>query len=268
MIGVFDSGFGGLSILKKLIHKLPKYSYIYLGDNARTPYGDKTKKQLLHHTKQVIRWFRKQKVPLVIFACNTASAVTLRALQKTEVDGKKYPIRVLGVIRPLVEEIKKENAYIGVIATKATVKSGAITREIRKLHPSAKVKNKATPGLVPLIEKNLHHTKKMQEEIKKNLKTFTRKKLDAFILGSTHYEHIRPEIQKVLGKKVHIINQADIVAEKLKDYLLRHPEIEVLCEKKQKRTFYTTTAKELFWSVGRKMVIMDKKKIHHLAVLP
>lgn len=263
MIGVFDSGFGGLSTLKKIIHKLPKYNYIYLGDNARTPYGDKTPQTLLRYTKQVVRWFRKEKVPLVIFACNTVTAVTLRKLQHTEVDGKKNPIRILGIIRPLVEVAIEQNksSHIGIIATTATIKSGGIDRELRKLSPKIKITKKATPIFVPLIEKGLHKTPEMKAVIQKNMKIFKEKKVDTLILGSTHYEHIRPQIQKALGKKVYIIDQAEIVADKLKEYLKRHPDVEKLCKRGKQRKFFTTTDPETFWRVGKKMISMDKKDV-------
>lgn len=269
MIGVFDSGFGGLSTLKKIIHKLPHYGYIYLGDNARTPYGDKKPKELLHHTQQAVRWFRKQKVPLVVFACNTATAVTLRKLQKTEVDGKKYPIRILGVIRPLAEVAveKYHSKHIGIIATTATIKSGGIDREIKKLSPKTKIIKKAAPLLVPFIEKGLHHTPEMKALLQKNLKLFKTEKVDTLILGCTHYEHIRPEIQKIMGKKVHIIDQAEIVAVKLKDYLRRHPEVEKLCKKSKKREFFTTTTPENFWKIGKKMTPMAWENIHHTSLI-
>lgn len=265
MIGIFDSGFGGLSTFKQVVNILPQYNYIYLGDNARTPYGDKSSEVLLHYTEQVLQWFHQKKVPLVIFACNTASAVTLRKLQQTWIDGKKYPLRVLGVIRPLVEEAVKEshNKHIGIIGTTATIQSGAIDREMRHLVPSIKITSKATPLFVPFIEEGRHHTPEMTVVIQEDLESLKKAKIDTLVLGCTHYEHIRPQIQKAMGKNVHIINQAEIVARKLEDYLKRHPEIEKKCTKGGKREIYTTETAEKFWAVGKKMATLHRKDIHH-----
>lgn len=237
-IGVFDSGLGGLTILKAILAKLPQYDYIYFGDNARVPYGNKSKEIIYRYTKQAIDFLAKKNCSLIIIACNTVSAAALRRIQR-EYLPKKYPnIKILGVIRPTVEEAATNGSHrLGVIGTKATIKSGAFVREIKKLNSKIRVYQLVTPLLVPLIEK----TGKVPDSVlEKYLKPLKNKGIDDLILGCTHYELVQKDIQRIMGKNIKVITEGKIVAKKLEDYLNRHPEIEQKLSKKRKRIYHTT----------------------------
>lgn len=239
-IGVFDSGLGGLTILKSMIKKLPQYHYVYLGDNARVPYGNRSADLIYQFTTQAVDFLVKKNCSLIILACNTSTATSLKRIQQ-EYLPKRYPnTKVLGVIRPTVEEIvNKKYKKIGVIGTKATVNSYAFKKEILKLAPKALVYQKACPLLVPYIEDG-HHNKKILELLLKDYLKNIKNKIDVLILGCTHYEIIKNNIKKIVGKKVKIISEGEKVANSLKKYLINHQEIEKKLIKDGKIELYFT----------------------------
>lgn len=254
-IGVFDSGLGGLTILKKLLKELPQYNYIYLGDNARVPYGNRSPEIIYSFTKQAVDFLMKKNCKLVIIACNTSTSTSLKKIQ-TEYLPKFYPDRkVLGVIKPVVEEIKSQisnnkyqinkkyqilNNKIGVIGTKATVNSEAFVREIKKTLPKAEVFQQACPLLVPYIEDGAKNKKILELILKEYLSDLIKKNIDSLILACTHYELVKKEIQAITGTKIKVISEGSLVAAKLKEYLNNHREIEKKLEKNKKVSYFVT----------------------------
>jgi len=254
LIGVFDSGFGGLEILRYIVKKLPQYSYIYLGDSARAPYGARSQSTVLQFTRQAVDFLFKQGCYLVILACNTASSEALRKIQQ-EYLPKRYPKRrVLGVIIPAVEEavLQTCNNRVGVIATDGTVRSGAFAKEIKKLDSAITVLSKACPLLVPIIEAGEHNSKIADLAVEKYLKSFLKQRVDVLVLGCTHYGLLEKKISNFLGKKVKLIVEGKIVADKLVGYLGRHPEIEKDLVKGGGIKFLTTDLADKFETLGSK----------------
>ena len=249
-IGVFDSGYGGLTVLREIVERLPQYDYIYLGDNARTPYGNRSFNTVYQYTLQSVKWFFEQGCPLVILACNTASAKALRTIQQNDLPGLAPTNRVLGVIRPTAEIIGtlSETNSVGVLATNGTVASNSYPMEIAKFYPDLKVYQESCPLWVPLVESNEHHSHGADYFIKKNLHNIFEKgeKIDVLLLACTHYPLLREKIEEYMPVGVKLISQGAIVAESLEDYLLRHPEIESRCSKKGQRVFFTTDSTEDF----------------------
>lgn len=253
-IGVFDSGFGGLNILRGIIKELPEYNYIYLGDTARAPYGNRSEKVVYDFTKQAVDFLFEKNCEIIILACNTASCDALRKLQR-EYLPKKYPEKkILGVLVPASEEAvrKTKNQRIGVIATEGAVFSRAFSRELLKLQPKTKIFQKACPLLVPLVEAGEHNSKVAKLQIENYLKYFKNKKIDTLILGCTHYGILENIIRKAIGKNVKIISEAKIVPKKLKNYLERHEEIESKLGKNKIRKFYSTDLTDKFKTLGGK----------------
>lgn len=246
-IGVFDSGYGGLTVLKEIIHRLPQYDYLYLGDNARAPYGNRSFATVYEYTLQCVKWFFEQGCPLVILACNTASAKALRTIQQNDLPVGK---RVLGVIRPTSEIIGSysETKSVGVLATNGTVSSGSYPLEIGKFFPEVKVYQEACPMWVPLVENNEHESHGADFFVKKNLQALFHKgeSIDVVLLACTHYPLLRKKIEEYLPVGVKLIAQGEIVAASLADYLQRHPEIETACSRNGQRSFFTTDATEDF----------------------
>jgi glutamate racemase len=249
-IGVFDSGYGGLTVLKEIIKKLPQYDYIYLGDNARAPYGNRSFETVYHYTLQCVQWFFDQGCSLVILACNTASAKALRTIQQKDLPKLAPAKRVLGVIRPTTEIIGNfsETKSVGILATNGTVASNSYPVEIAKFFPGIKVYQEACPLWVPLVENNEHQSHGADFFVKKNLKSIFEKgvAIDVVLLACTHYPLLKEKIQEYLPIGVKLISQGEIVAESLEDYFGRHPEIESACSKKGRRAFYTTDSTEDF----------------------
>jgi len=249
-IGVFDSGYGGLTVLKEIINKLPQYDYIYLGDNARAPYGNRSFDTVYHYTLQCVNWYFRQGCSLVILACNTASAKALRTIQQVDLPGIGPGKRVLGVIRPTTEIIGKysETGSVGILATNGTVTSNSYPVEIAKFFPDLLVYQEACPMWVPLIENNEYQTHGAEFFIKKNLHRLFEKgeRIDVVLLACTHYPIMKDKIEKHLPVAVKLLSQGEIVAESLVDYLSRHKEIEQLCSKNGDRIFYTTDSTEDF----------------------
>ncbi len=251
LIGVFDSGFGGLTIFKEIVKILPKYDYIYLGDTARAPYGDRSQEVILKFTKQAVSFLFRQKCELIILACNTASSKALREIQQKYLP-KYYPNkRVLGVIVPTAEIIATQNIKkVGVIGTKGTISSNVFKKEIEKLSPSAQVFQQQCPLLVPIIETGKQNNKIADIAIKDCLRPLLLKDIDALVLGCTHYELLNTKIKNIINKKIKIITQGRIVAGKLKDYLQRHPEIDRKLGKTSKKVFFTTDLTDRFQVLG------------------
>lgn len=249
-IGVFDSGYGGLTILKSITSLLPEYDYIYLGDNARAPYGTRSFETVYQYTWQAVKRLLDEGCPLVILACNTASAKALRTIQQVNLP-KEYPDRrVLGVIRPTAEVIGHYSPTnsIGIMATKGTVLSDSYKLEIEKFFPETKVYQQACPLFVPLIEQQEHQSPGMEYFLEKySTQLLTQSKdIDTVLLACTHYPLIEKSLKKYFPEKVKILSQGTIVAESLKDYLTRHPEINEILTKNYKRTYYTTDDVEGF----------------------
>jgi glutamate racemase len=249
-IGVFDSGYGGLTVLKEIVKQLPQYDYLYLGDNARAPYGNRSFDTVYHYTLQCVQWFFNQGCSLVILACNTASAKALRTIQQNDLPRMAPHKRVLGVIRPTAEVIGNysETGSVGVLATNGTVASGSYVMETAKFFPNTKVYQQACPMWVPLIEANEHTSKGADYFVKKNVKELfdKGKDIDVLLLGCTHYPLLKEKIEEYLPVGVKLLSQGEIVATSLVDYLQRHPEIETLCTKNTSCHFYTTDSTEDF----------------------
>ena len=243
-IGVFDSGYGGLTVLKEIVKKLPQYDYTYLGDNARSPYGNRSFNTVYHYTLQCVKWFFEQGCPLVILACNTASAKALRTIQQKDLPLMAPGKRVLGVIRPTAEIIGNfsETKNVGILATQGTVVSESYPMEIAKFFPGLNVYQEACPMWVPLIENNEYNGNGADYFIKKNLHNVFEKgpTIDVLLLACTHYPLLREKIEEHLPVVVKLLSQGEIVAKSLAGYLLRHPEIEEQCSKKSQREFFTT----------------------------
>jgi glutamate racemase len=249
-IGVFDSGYGGLTVLREIVNKLPQYDYLYLGDNARSPYGNRSFETVYQYTLQCVQWFFDQGCSLVILACNTASAKALRTIQQNDLPKIAANKRVLGVIRPTTEIIGtySETKHVGILATTGTVTSGSYPIEIKKFYPDITVHQEACPMWVPLVENNEHNSHGADYFVKKNLHNIFEKgeTIDVLLLACTHYPLLREKIEEHLPIGVKLLSQGEIVAESMADYLQRHPEIESLCSKTGGREFYTTDSTEDF----------------------
>lgn len=245
-IGVFDSGYGGLTVLKAITEKLPQYDYIYLGDNARAPYGNRSFETVYHYTLQCVEWFFKQGCSLVILACNTASAKALRTIQQNDLPKIDAAKRVLGVIRPTSEIIGNftKTGNIGVMGTSGTVQSESYLIEIEKFFPNIQVFQEACPMWVPLIENNEHNSPGADYFIEKHIRHLLSRsnEIDTILLACTHYPLLMDKISQVVPAGTRVIAQGAIVADSLVDYLQRHPEIEDKCSKDGKLSFFTTDA--------------------------
>ena len=230
MIGVFDSGYGGLTILSKIRQLLPEYDYLYLGDNARAPYGTRSFDVIYEYTLQAVNYLHEQGCSLIILACNTASAKALRTIQQRDINPEE--LRVLGVIRPTVEVIpeRTKNKHIGVLATPGTVASESYVIELLKQDPTLVVTQQACPMWVPLIESGEHLGEGADYFVEKYLNELLEQDplIDTIILGCTHYPLIQDKIEAYLSqtnRHISVVTQGEIVAHSLADYLHRHPEI-------------------------------------------
>jgi len=249
-IGVFDSGYGGLTVLKEITDTLPGYDYIYLGDNARAPYGNRSFETIYHYTLQCVKWFFKQGCPLVVLACNTASAKALRTLQQNDLPKIDSTKRVLGVIRPTTEIVGQYSTSnkVGILATNGTVQSKSYQIEIEKFYPRLQVYQQACPLWVPLIENGEYENEGADYFIKKYVEELMGKDagIDTILLACTHYPLIQEKIEAQLPKDVKVLSQGKIVANSLKDYLHRHPEIESKITTNTSLNFFTTDSAEDF----------------------
>ncbi len=249
-IGIFDSGYGGLTILEKIRTELPDYDYIYLGDNARTPYGTRSFDVVYKYTLECVTQLFEMGCHLVILACNTASAKALRSIQQNDLPLLDPERRVLGVIRPTVEAIGSltQSKHIGLLATTGTVQSNSYPLEINKLFKDITVTSEACPLWVPLIENNEHNSEGADYFIRKNLENILKSdpEIDTLILGCTHYPLLLTKIKKYIPSEITIISQGELVALSLSNYLRRHPEINAKCTKNSSIRYFTTESVEKF----------------------
>jgi glutamate racemase len=253
-IGVFDSGYGGLTILKELKKQLPLYDYIYLGDNARAPYGSRSFETVYQYTLEAVNWFFKQGCSLVIIACNTASAKALRNIQQLDLPYIDPSKRVLGVIRPTTEVLGhfSTNHQIGIMGTLGTVQSVSYPIEIAKFFPNLQVFQQACPMWVPLIENGEYDKPGADYFVKQYLnELFSQSKdIDAILLACTHYPLLEAKINSFLPAGVRLVTQGDIVAKSLANYLENHPELAQNCSQHGHLSFYTTDNAHIFEKQG------------------
>ncbi len=274
MIGVFDSGYGGLTILKQLRETLPEYDFIYLGDNARAPYGPRSFDVVYEFTRQAVMKLFSLGCHLVILACNTASAKALRTIQQEDLK-KKYHLpssddtmtleeqgyRVLGVIRPTVEIIGDltKTRHIGIVATEGTIRSESYNLEIEKLYPDIIVTGQACPLWAAIVEAGEADSLGAEYFVKKRINQLLMKDplIDTIILGCTHYPLLKNALNKAVPKNINLISQGEYVAESLKDYLHRHPEMDKKCSKGGTIQYYTTESEERFKEIGKNFLHND-----------
>ena len=257
-IGVFDSGFGGLTVLRDIVHLFPMYEYVYLGDNARAPYGNKSFDLIYEYTLEGVKYLFEQGCELVILACNTASAKALRTIQQRDLPHLAPNKRVLGVIRPSTEEIGSlsRTGVVGILGTEGTVNSNSYVIELAKSSPNTKVYQQACPLWVPLIEEQQYHSPAGELIITSDLKRLFEQNatIDVIVLACTHYPILKPLIDSLVPPGVTVLSQGPLVAEKLKDYLNRHPEMEnrlalgatLRCYTTESSDYFNTHASEIF----------------------
>lgn len=270
MIGIFDSGFGGLTVFSSLLADLPQYDYIYLGDNARAPYGGRSQEVIYRYTKEAVDFLFAQGCILVILACNTASAQALRRIQ-TEYLPQKYPGRnVLGVIRPLAEAAAKNRKCnkIGIIGTRATIESRAYESELEKLNPGLEVFSQSAPLLVPLIEEGWQKRPETKIILKKYLRPLKNKQIDSLLLGCTHYSLLYEEIRRIIPKRCEIIRTGEIIADSLQKYLVRHPEYGIKASANPQRLFFTSDSPERFRDLAKRFMNIEIKAVKKADLMP
>ena len=267
-IGVFDSGYGGLTVLKALEKALPEYDFLYLGDNARTPYGTRSFDVVYEYTLQAVKYLFSQNCPLVVIACNTASAKALRNIQQLDLPKIAPDNRVLGVIRPSIEKVAEitKNGHVGVLGTVGTVVSDSYPIELKKWS-GGRVKTtvqEACPMWVPIVENNEIETAGAEYFIKRNIENILQKdkNLDTLILGCTHYPLLSKIIRKYVPDNIEILEQGQIVADKLVDYLQRHPVMKKKLSKSGNVNFQTTESAEIFESKASLFLGRDVKAQH------
>jgi glutamate racemase len=262
-IGIFDSGFGGLTVLKEIERILPHYDFLYLGDNARAPYGNRSFEVVHAYTLEAVRWLFNQDCSLVILACNTASAKALRTIQQTDLPRIAPDKRVLGVIRPVTEWIgaMTRSRHIGILATAGTVASHSYVIEISKFFPDVTVVQEACPLWVPLVENNEFDNEGADYFIKQHIARLLAAdhRIDTVILGCTHYPLLQQKIRNFLPGDIQLVSQGEIVAKRLADYLTRHPEIAGRCSQQERRDFCTTETAEVF---DRLAMIFYGRELH------
>ena len=249
-IGVFDSVYGCLTIIEKILEKMPEYDYIYLGDNARTPYGTRSFEVVYEFTLQAVEKLFHLGCPLVILACNTASAKALRTIQQINLPVIDPNRRVLGVIRPTAECIGQltQTRHVGILATTGTIKSDSYKLEVNKLYPDVTVVGEACPMWVPLVENNEFDSKGADYFVQKHINQLLEKDpdIDTLILGCTHYPLLMKKIRKFTPEHIKIVPQGEYVANSLQDYFVRHPEMDERCTKNGTCRFLTTESTAKF----------------------
>lgn len=249
-IGVFDSGYGGLTVLKEFIEKLPEYDYIYLGDNARAPYGTRDFETVYKYTLQSVEWLFAQGCQLVILACNTASAKALRTIQQNDLPALGNNKRVLGVIRPTAEVLGNfsTTGHVGIFGTNGTVQSNSYIIELAKFFPQLVVTQEACPMWVPLVENKEYDKPGADYFVQQHVNNLLKQDadIDTILLACTHYPLLEPKIKQYLPTNIQVISQGNIVANSLKDYLWRHPELDKACSHGGTRRFFTTGTSDDF----------------------
>lgn len=269
-IGVFDSGYGGLTILKKIREQMPGYDYIYLGDNARTPYGTRSFEVVYEFTLQAVEKLFSLGCPLVILACNTASAKALRSIQQKDMPSIDASRRVLGVIRPTAECIGglTRSRHVGILATSGTIKSESYRMEINKLFPDVTVTGEACPLWVPLVENNEYDSEGADYFVKKHISQLLEKDpiIDTLILGCTHYPLLMDKIRQFTPPHIRIVAQGEYVAHSLQDYLKRHPEMDSRCTKQGTCRFLTTESTAKFEESASIFLCQDEMRVESIAL--
>ncbi len=249
-IGVFDSGYGGLTILKEFVSRLPGYDFIYLGDNARTPYGNRSFETVYAYTLECVQHLFDKGCRLVVLACNTASAKALRTIQQQDLPRIDPDRRVLGVIRPTAELVGAitQTKNVGIFATTGTVISASYPLEIAKLFPDVHVFQEACPMWVPLVENNEFDKPGADYFVQQHIERLLKQNdhIDTVILGCTHYPLLMQKINRFIPSHIKVISQGEIVAESLKDYLKRHPEMDAQCSRNNSMHFFTTDSTQIF----------------------
>ncbi len=249
-IGIFDSGYGGLTVLSAIKRVMPQYDYLYLGDNARAPYGGRSFETVYQFTREAVEWFFARGCHLVILACNTASAKALRTIQQRDLPLIDPQRRVLGVIRPTTERIADltSTGHIGVLGTEGTIQSHSYQMEICKLHPQFTVTGEACPMWVPLVENREHDKPGADYFVRQHLERLMARDplIDTIILGCTHYPLLLEKIRQYLPDGMKFVTQGNYVADSLRDYLLRHPEMDAKCTKGSSVSYYTTDTSDKF----------------------
>lgn len=244
MIALFDSGYGGLTVLKPIMSLLPQYDYLYLGDNSRAPYGNHSAQTIEKFCEEAVEYLFSRGVKLILFACNTASSTALRHVQHKYLNGKEEKDKkILGVLIPVAEKAVSttRSGKIGVIATRATINSAAYEKEIQKIDHEIKVFPQACPLLVPLIEEDWHKKPEAISILRKYLRPIKSKNIDTLILGCTHYPLMIKDIKRIMGKKIKVLPSGEATAESLKHYLARHPEIESKLQRGSGKCIFLTT---------------------------
>ncbi len=269
-IGVFDSGYGGLTILDKIREYMPEYDYLYLGDNARTPYGSRSFEVVYEFTLQAVKKLFELGCPLVILACNTASAKALRTIQQTNLPLIDPTRRVLGVIRPTAECIGTltQSRHVGILATSGTIKSESYLMEVHKLFPDVTVTGEACPMWVPLVENNEYASEGADYFVQKHIRQLLEKdpKIDTIILGCTHYPLLIEKIRQFTPSHVRIVPQGEYVAHSLRDYLYRHPEMDIRCTKNGTCRFLTTESTAKFEESASIFLRMDEMEVESITL--
>ena len=266
-IGIFDSGYGGLTILDSIRRQLPQYDYLYLGDNARAPYGPRSFSVVYEFTRQAVSQFFQMGCQLVILACNTASAKALRTIQQHDLPGWDVHRRVLGIIRPTAEVIGTltRSRHVGVLATEGTIKSDSYRLEIQKLHPDITVTGQACPLWVPIVECNEAPSPGADYFIRHDIERLIEADplIDAVILGCTHYPLLLPKIRQFMPPSVQVISQGGYVATSLADYLRRHPDMEQRCTH-QGRIRYLTTEDPAKFNLQAQVFLNEQVKAEQI----
>jgi len=261
-IGIFDSGLGGLTIMAQLLKKLPQYDYVYFGDNARVPYGGRSKKIIYQFAQQGIKFLFDQNCLLVILACNTTSTNALKKLQREFLPDSYPNHRVLGVVIPTIEELIDLNSRrIGLIGTRATINSNAYSREIKKTIPDAKVFEQTTPLLVPIIEEGETNWPGLNSILTQYLSPLLRNNIDSLVLGCTHYGIVYKQIKKIVGPKIKIIRQEELIPRKLESYLRHHQEIEHRLDIQGKTSFFVSDLNSQYYHFAERLLGFRPKLI-------
>jgi len=268
-IGIFDSGYGGLTILQQIRRVMPQYDYIYLGDNARTPYGTRSFEVVYEFTRQAVERLFAMGCHLVVLACNTASAKALRSVQQNDLERLDPQRRVLGIIRPTVESIggMTHSRHVGILATEGTILSASYPLEVKKLFPDVVVTGQACPLWVPLVENNEATSSGADYFVQKYIDALLAQDplIDTVILGCTHYPLLLDKIKKYMPSGIRVICQGEYVAASLQDYLMRHPEMDVRCSKDGKCRFFTTESKEKFIS-SASLFLQEPIEVEHITL--
>lgn len=269
-VGIFDSGYGGLTILRDIQQKMPDRDFIYLGDNARAPYGSRSFDVVYTFTLQCVQRLFEMGCHLVILACNTASAKALRNIQQNDLPRLDPERRVLGIIRPTVEQVglTSQTRHIGLVGTTGTVQSKSYPLEFKKLYPDITVTDKACPMWVPLVENNEYNGDGADFFVKKYIDELIKKdeQIDTLILGCTHYPLLIEKIKKYLPERVRIVSQGELIAESLENYLSRHENIDAKCTRNGVTKYYTTESVEKF-NEAASIFLNKKVEAQHLEVI-